>query len=105
MAATFSDLETISNNGNFQLRVSHAMRIAAVAIYNEGSAVAGHALRAAMAINVLNGNFNPQAASAAVLTNATIAAEANINTMPGFAIPDSDIQFAVNSIWNTLAGA
>jgi pyruvate carboxylase len=103
--AGFSDLETISNNGNFQLRVAYAMQVAAVAIYNEAPTATGHAARAAMATRVLNGEFNVQAAAAAVLTNATIAAEANINTTPGYGIPDGDIQFAVNSNWNALAGA
>lgn len=64
-----------------------------------------HAQRAAFARNVVNGNYNLPAACFAVLGNSTIASEANPTTMPDFAIADADIQFAVNSLWNVLAGA
>jgi len=41
-----------------------------------------------------------------VLTNSTIAAESDVTkpTAGAYGIPDSDIQFAVNSLFNALAG-
>lgn len=105
MAATFSDLGTISKDSNFLSRVGYAMAVAAVNVYAESTGTAGHAARVAFATKVLNGQFNLTSASIGVLTNSTIAAGANVATTPGFAILDSDIQFAVNSLWTALAGA
>jgi hypothetical protein len=65
--------------------------------------VNNHSARAAFAIKVAQGTYNLQAAAFAVLTNATIAAEAT-NGVSGNTIPDADIQFSVNSLWNMLAG-
>lgn len=103
--ASFDALATIAINQGFQNRVQYAMSVAAIAVYNEGTGVTGHAARAAYAVKVLSANFNLQAATWGVLTNATIAAEANPATTPDFAIADTDIQFQVNSMWNALAGA
>src|SRR5258705_14021190 len=103
MAASFSDLGTISKDVNFQGRVQYALMVAAVNVYSEGT-TPGHPARLAFAKQVFANTFSIQAACLMVLTNATIAAEANVATTPGFAIPDGDIQFAVNSLWNDLAG-
>jgi hypothetical protein len=78
---------------------------AGVAVGDSISFVSGHVKRATFANNVTSGNFDLTGATFAVLGNTTISAEANINTQPDFGIPDSDIQFAVNSLWNLLAGA
>lgn len=102
--ATFNQLAQIAVSPTFQSRVQYAMNAAAVAVYAE-TPPANHAARAAYATKVANGSFNLSAASYAVLTNSTIGAEAVLTTTPDNAIPDSDIQFAVNSIWNLLAGA
>ena len=42
-----------------------------------------------------------------LVSNATPVASVRWNgaTAPDFGIPDSDIQFAVNSLWNALANA
>lgn len=104
MAATFSDFGTISKDANFQNRVSYAMTVAAVNVYAESTGTAGHPARLIFAKNVFAGNYNLTSACQMVLTNATIAAEANVLTTPGFAIPDSDIQFTVNSLWNDFSG-
>ena len=104
MAASFSDLGTISKDANFQARVQYASMVAAVNVYSEPTNTAGHPARVAFAKQVFANTFSVQAACLMVLTNATIAAEANVATTPGFAIPDGDIQFAVNSLWNDLAG-
>lgn len=104
MAASLSDLGTIAKDANFQIRVGEAMEVAAVNVYAESPGTTGHGQRKAFALLVFNSNYSPLAACEMVLTNATIAAEANVATTPGFAIPDADIQFAVNSLWNDFAG-
>jgi hypothetical protein len=68
------------------------------------SFVSNHAARAAFATKVLNGNFVLFNACLGTLTNPTIMTEAN-PAIAGNGIPDTDIQFQVNSIWNALAGA
>lgn len=102
--ATFSDLGAIAKDSNFQSRVQYAMMVAAVNVYSEAAGTPGHPARSAFAVRVINGQFSILTACLAVLTNATIAAEANLVTTPGFAIPDGDIQFSVNSLWNDFAG-
>lgn len=103
--ATFNQLAQVAVSPAFQSRVNYAMNVAAVAVYAESTGTTGHVARAAYAVKVSAGSFNLTAASYAVLTNASIAAEAVVTTTPDNAIPDNDIQFAVNSIWNLLAGA
>lgn len=103
--ASFSDLGSIALDGNFQKRIQYAMTVAAVNVYSEAANTTGHAARSAFAVKVINGQVNITAAALAVLTNASIAAEAVLLTTPAFAIPDGDIQFAVNSLWNSFAGA
>lgn len=103
--ANFSDLGKISNDNDFQSRVRYAMTVAAVNVYAESPATAGHAARSVFAVRVLSGSYNIMQACLAVLTNATIAGEAVAATTPAFAIPDGDIQFSVNSLWNAFSGA
>lgn len=103
--ATFSDLGAIAQNNNFQSRVGYAMAVAATNVYSESPATTGHAARSVFAQKVINGQYNLYPSSLSVLTNATIAAEAVLATTPGYAIPDGDIQFAVNSLWNAFSGA
>lgn len=105
--ATFSDLGTIASDGNFQNRVRYAMTVAAVNVYSELANTMGHPARVAFALKVIAGAFSIANACLTILTNSTIAAEANIATTAGggYAIPDADIQFAVNSLWNHFSGA
>lgn len=102
--ATFSDISRTAHDEDFRRRVAYALTVAAIAAYNESTGATGHALRAAFAIKVLASQFDLNGAVLGVLTNATIANESNSATT-GNGVPDSDIQFAVNSIYNTLAGA
>lgn len=104
LADTFSDLGQVAKQADFQARVAYALNVAAVAAYNEAGTVAGHAARAAYATKVLNGQADIPAVALAVLTNSTIAAEAN-SAAAGNSIPDSDIQFSINSLFSALAGA
>ncbi len=103
--ASYDDLITIAGNNGFQNRVKYALTSAAVSVYNELSSTTGHTARVAYATGIIQGSYNLAPASLAVLTNTSIAAEATIGSAPDFAIPDSDIQFAVNSLWNALATA
>ena len=102
--ANYDGINQIAGNLGFQGRIKCAMMSAAISVYNESSTSSGHIPRVVYAVNVINGNYNIAQATLAVLMNATIASEAN-TTPPDFSIPDSDIQFAVNSLWNALAGA
>lgn len=102
--ASYSDLGTISTLPDFQRRVAVAMGVAAVNVYSEAGTTTGHAARALYATNVLNGNYNLQAICFSVLQNATVQVEAS-TTATNNGIPDTDIQFTVNSVWNALAGA
>ncbi len=111
MAATFDQLATIQKDAGFQGRCQYATVVAAINVYSEAFGGAGqptaaqHAVRATCANRVLSGSFNFTSVYWAVLQNLAIVAEANPSAPPDFAIPDADIQFQVNSIWNALAGA
>lgn len=102
--ASYSVLGQIATQPDFQNRVAFAMNSAAVSVYNEAGSTTGHVARALYATKVLTGQYSLSAACLGVLVNSTIQGEAVQNTV-GNAIPDSDIQFQVNSIWNALAGA
>ncbi len=105
MAATYAQLGIIANDGIFQQRINFAMMTAAIAVYNESTGTTGHAARLAFAKTVIGGSYNITAAALAILTNATIESEATMTPTPGANIPDTDIQFSANSVWNALAGA
>ncbi len=103
--ASYDDLITIAGNNGFQNRIKYALTQAAVSVFNEASSTTGHSARVAYAVGVIDGNYNLAPAALAVLTNSTIAAEATLSSAPDFGIPDSDMQFAVNSLWDALANA
>ncbi len=103
--ASYNDLVTIANNNAFQNRVKYALESAAISIYNEASSSTGHTARVAYASGVIGGNYSLFPTALAVLTNSTLGSEANLAHPPDFGIPDSDLQFAVNSMWDALANA
>lgn len=103
--ATYTDITATAQQLQFQRRVAYALTIAAIAAYNEDPATTGHAARAAYATRVLSGSFNINGVVLGVLANSTIAAEESSTVIPGNSVPDTDIQFAVNSIFGALAGA
>lgn len=102
--ATFAALGSISTADEFRKRVAYALGVSAAAVYAESTGITGHVARAAYAVKVANGTYDLGAAAIMVLGNSTIAAEATVG-VAGNTIPDSDIQFSVNSLWNVLAGA
>lgn len=103
--ASFDTLLSVAGNNAYQQRVKYAMAVAAVNVYAEASSTTGHQSRAILAADVISGRHGDYAAVALVtLTNATLASEAT-TTPPDFGIPDGDLQFTVNSLWNALANA
>ena len=106
--ATFSQLGLVSKEADFQNRVQYALFVAAVNVSSEDPNTLGHSQRITYANRVLNGNVNLPSVCNMVLTNPSIAQEA-VPTASGQAstdnsIPDGDIQFTVNSLWNALSG-
>lgn len=102
--ASFDDLNTIANNAGFQGRCLYALEVAACNIMTEANQTAYHQQRVNFAVQVINGSVSGLRIALAVLTNATIAAEAVAATTPDYGIADGDIQFTINSLFNTLAG-
>lgn len=106
--ANLADLGTIADDNVFQDRCMNAlMAYAENTVLAEGGGVANHAQREAFALSLQNtqGNISPRVVAEAILTNPTIAAEATVASLPGCtAVPDSDIEFAITTIFNNLAG-
>lgn len=102
----FVNLRTIAEYGGFQSRVSYALVVAAVNVMAESAGTVNHAERVIYAKKIINGDYDLIDPSMAVLTNSTIAAESDstIVSNGSFNIPDGDIQFAINSLFNALAG-
>lgn len=103
MSATFVQLGQIAQSSSFQQRVAFALATGAAAVYAESAATTGHGTRANFANKVAAGNYNLAAISLAVLTNSTILGETTAGASDT-TILDADIQTAVNSLWNLLAG-
>jgi len=103
--ANYDDLIKIAGNDGFQQRIKYALMSAAVNIYSEATSTTGHAARGVLASQVIQGSYNAASVPLAVLTNTTIAGEATLASAPDYGIPDGDIQFAVNSLWNALSNA
>jgi len=101
--ALFRDLDTIASNSGFQGRIGYALQVAAIAALAEDPSTANHGARRAYAVKVLTGQASLFSAALAVLTNATIAAEAVVATTPDYSIPDTDLQYAINTIFDSLA--
>ena len=87
------------NNSDFGRRVRIALTIAAVNVMSEVNTTTNHAARVTFATKVLQGQADFESAILAVFSNGTLAsASAAAN------IIDSDLQFAMNSLFNALAG-
>lgn len=90
----------LAEDGAFQARVRQAAITAAVQIMadrpaNTPQAIARHALRARLALEVLRNPSNwARPIAAMVVTNVAITAES----------VDGDIQWTVNGMWDALSG-
>lgn len=104
--ADLQDVGTIANDAAFRDRCLSAMVLAAENVMAEDNQTASHPQRLVYASMVLAGQANTYAIALAVLANPTIAVEATVASLPGAtsSIPDSDIQFTCNSLFNALAG-
>lgn len=91
----------------FAARVAMCLMIAGLNVANEDPATANHANRLAFAQRVLKNEINSKVvAAAAVAYNSTL--QATINSAPtqlGANIPDSDLQFVVNGLFDLYANA
>jgi|SRR5215469_1530297 len=104
MSLSYLQLTQLAQQQVFQARVNFSMNQAAEQIYNESPTAPNHGVRAAYAIKVAAGNFNLAANSLAVMTNPTIVSKALNDGSSTNGILDTDIDTAVASIWNMLAG-
>lgn len=104
-ASPSQDLMTIAHDPQFQDRVNYFVVSASIAVMAEDPNTPFHPGRVAFANKVLSGNYNVLFCTYGVLTNTTIAAEANVKKSGNdYLIPDSDINFTVNSEYNAFAG-
>lgn len=101
--ANYSDLAQIALQSDFQNRVRYSLYVAAVNVHAEDAGTASHTARLAFSNKVLSGAYDLASAVFAVLTNSTIAAEATASGS-GNSVPDGDLQFTMNSVYNGLAG-
>lgn len=95
---TVSTASKIARNYAFQNRVAHLMVKAAIAQLNGETPSAGDIL---LGQRILKGTESVLQWSIGVLTNATIMAGAHVED--GESIPDTDMEFAVNSLWPAFA--
>lgn len=103
--ADLADLGEIANDFRFQCRCMQAAMGMALSVMIEEDNVPSHTQRVSYAESILNNSASGLEIARAVLENATIAAEANIADIATDSnVPDADIQFAVNTVFNALAG-
>lgn len=103
--ASFSDLNTIAKDSNFRGRSLYALQVAAVNVMAEDPETSGHEARVAFARSVLSGSVDSYQIALGVLTNPSIAGEADVSLIATTAgVPDGDMQFAVNSLFNAFSG-
>lgn len=95
---------SIATDPSFIGRVYYCMEKAAVAVSTEDPLTLNHTARVTFAEKILSGTQQPQIYSVGVVTNPTIALEANASQPPDFGIPDADIEFTVNSLFDSFAG-
>ncbi len=100
---TYTDIVDVAAKPSFVNRVHYGLTIAAVNVAAEDPATPNHAARLVLANAVLAGSY-PAGAVFSVLANPSIAAESD-SSLRGENIPDGDLQFAVNSLFNSLAAA
>jgi hypothetical protein len=102
--ASLTDLSSIALSVDFSRRINMAAFNCALAVMAESANTPSHAQRVIFAATILAGNSPNLLLAYGILNNTTIAAEADVSSPPGFAIPDGDLQFAMNSIFNAYAG-
>ena len=104
MAATTAQAYWIADQTSMLRRVKFLATKAAVAVMAEDAGTANHAERVVYAKTVLDGTYNANTMAIACLTNSTIQAGADVTDAPDYGISDNDLEFAVNSLFNAMAG-
>lgn len=84
-------------NNDVQSRIQYLLIKSAIAVMAEVNTIPGHTARVIYSNKILSGQADINEASVAVFTNATVAAA-------GFSAADADLEFAVTSMFNALAG-
>lgn len=96
-------ISRIARHPRFQDRVDFYMAKGAIAVMAESTGTTGHAARVTYAKSVLDGTASVLEHATAALTNATLTANAD-DTVDNHGITDSDLEFAVNEMWNAMSG-
>ncbi|SRR6266498_2657034 len=104
MALTAETAVGVAQQPGFSNRVKFFLEKAAIAVMNEASSTAGHADRVALAKLVLLGRNSNYESAVAVLSNSTLFAEGTTDPATGNGISDSDLEFAINSMFSAFAG-
>lgn len=99
------ELGLIAKMDTFLVRVDYFMQKAAIAVQAELLTTLGHTERAAYADLVVEGSASIYQHALAALTNSTVAAAGDlaVTVDGGFGIEDSDLEFAVNEMWNAMS--
>ena len=84
---------------DFQNTVKYFMQKAAIAVMSESDATANHAARLNFARKILSGQASIYEFAFAVVTNATIGGHIDVPE----AIPDADLEFTVNSMYDAFS--
>ena len=104
MPASALTMRAITRESIFQDRITFLAVKAAIAVMAELNTVTNHAERVVYAKKILDGSANMDLYTLAVATNSTIQNEATQTPADGFNVPDADIEFAVNSLFDAMAG-
>lgn len=101
--ATTVEATSVLNSDTFRARVNIFVVKQADIAMDEVATTPGHTERAAFANKVFVSDYDLTQYTSAVLTNSTILT--NLNTTDGDnGIIDSDLEFTVNSFYNSFAG-
>ena len=96
-------LSRVARHPRFQDRVDFMLAKAAISVLSESTSTEGHADRVVYAKSVLDGSASVLEHATAALTNATLTAAATLDA-DDHGISDSDLEFAVNEMWNAMSG-
>jgi hypothetical protein len=102
--ATTTHLMQIASDGNFQNRVKYFMSKYALSVMTEAVEVGSHAARVVYAKLVLAGSATVYEQAIGVLTNGTIAAQADASIIPDWGIVDSNVEYQISQQFNAYAG-
>lgn len=101
--ANYADSRWISQQPNTVRRIEYVVTKLAVAVMSESAQTAGHAARVAFATKVLAGQVDYDRVAIAALTSNAVSG-GNVNAAPNFGFTDAELETAVTSVFNALAG-